>query len=102
MIDALGIPRHLGADHAGGIGVGIGAAHTTDAAIGIDIDLQRARARTVMRADRVSDTDFGLQGGFFSGNRGRNVHVFCILHQRCGKKAEVTSIKNIHPGHSSG
>ncbi len=100
MIDALGITRHLGADHAGGVSIGVGPAHAADPAIGIDVDLQRAGARTVMRANRVSDTDFGLRGGFFSGNRGRNVHVFCILHQRCGKKAEVTSIKNIHPDHS--
>ncbi|MNL42779.1 hypothetical protein D3C87_1652570 [compost metagenome] len=101
MIDTLGVTRHLGADDTGSVCIGIGAAHAADAAIGIDVHFQRAGARTVVRTDRVADArgTFGFRGGVFSGNRGRKVHVFSILHQRRGKKAEVTSIKNIHHPH---
>jgi len=55
MMHALGVPRDLGADHAGGVAIVLGAADATDRVPAEDLDLKRAGRRTVVRAGRSKD-----------------------------------------------
>ena len=49
MMDALGIARDLGADHACRVGVVLGAADPADGVIVEDLDVERAGRRTIVR-----------------------------------------------------
>ena len=60
MVDALGVARDLGADHARGVGVVRRAAHPADGAVVEHLDLERAGRRAIMRTGRMADPD-GLQ-----------------------------------------
>ena len=65
MMDALGVARDLGADHAGRIGVVLGAADTADGALAKNLDLERAGRWAVVRTSRGSDAGAdGLIHGF--------------------------------------
>ena len=65
MMDALGVARDLGADHAGRVGIVLGAADTADGALVEDLDLERAGRRAVVRTGRGSDAGAdGLIHGF--------------------------------------
>ncbi len=55
VVDALGIARHLGADHARGVGVGGSAAHRADPPPLDHLDFERAGGGAVMRTDRRPD-----------------------------------------------
>ena len=65
MMDALGVARDLGADHAGRVGVVLGAADAADGALAEDLDLERAGRWAVVRTSRGSDAGAdGLIHGF--------------------------------------
>ncbi|MCY1225071.1 hypothetical protein D9M72_372610 [compost metagenome] len=87
MVDALGIARHLGADHTGGVGVGGSATHAADPPFGSQIHLQRASGGTVVRTDRMADRFFCFDGG-------RNVHGFSIWHRQTGSKSQSFTHRN--------
>src|ERR1700722_15228528 len=55
VMHALGVARHLGADHARRVGILLGAADPADGAPVDDLDLERAGRRTVVRAGRSAD-----------------------------------------------
>ena len=55
MMDALGVARDLGADHARRIDVVLGAADAADGAAVEDLDLERAGRWAVMRTSRGRD-----------------------------------------------
>jgi len=55
VMHALGIARHLGADHAGRVGILFGATDPADGVPVDDLDLERAGRRTVVRAGRGAD-----------------------------------------------
>src|SRR5262249_27619526 len=57
MMYALGVARHLRADHAGGVAVVGGAANPADGALVEDFDLERAGRRTIVRTGRMADPD---------------------------------------------
>src|SRR4029077_19213183 len=44
------------------IAVVLGATHPADPAVGQQLDVERARGRAVVRADRMTDADFGVDG----------------------------------------
>src|SRR5204863_7519242 len=51
------------------IAVVLGAAHPADPAVGQQLDVERARGRAVVRADRMTDADFGVnvhEGAFLA------------------------------------
>ena len=52
MMDALGVARDLGADHARRVGIVLGAAHAADRALAEHLDLERAGRRAVVRTGR--------------------------------------------------
>ena len=60
MVHALGVARDLGADDAGRVAVVLGAVHPADPAVGQQLDVERARGRAVVRADRMTDLDLGV------------------------------------------
>ena len=60
MMDALGIARHLGADHAGGIGLQFGAAHPADAGAIDHLDIEGTGRRAVVRTGGMPDVDSWL------------------------------------------
>ena len=55
VVDALGVARDLGADHAGGVAVRRRAAHRADARAVQHLHLESAGGRAVMRADGIAD-----------------------------------------------
>ena len=56
MMDALGVARDLGADHAGRVGVVLGAAHAADGAVVEHLDLERAgRGQSCGQAEADAD-----------------------------------------------
>src|SRR6202035_4369462 len=55
VMHALGIARHLGADHARGVGILLGTADAADGAPVDDLDFERAGRWTVVRAGRSAD-----------------------------------------------
>jgi hypothetical protein len=60
MMDALGIARDLGADHAGRIALLFGTAHPADAGIIDHLDIERAGRRTIVRTGGMPDIDLGV------------------------------------------
>ena len=60
VVHALGVARHLLADHAGGVGVALRAAHAADGAGVQDLHVQRAGAGAVVRTDRRGDAERGV------------------------------------------
>ena len=56
-MDALGVARDLGADHAGGVGVVRRAVHAADGARVEHLDLERAGRRAIVRTGRSADPD---------------------------------------------
>jgi hypothetical protein len=59
MMDALGVARDLGADHAGRVVVVLGAAHPADAAAVDHLDVERAGRGAVVRTGGRCDRDVG-------------------------------------------
>ena len=60
VVDALGVARDLGADHARGVAVVLGTMHPAYSAIGEQLDVERAGRGAVVRADRMADLDLGV------------------------------------------
>ena len=60
VMNALGVARDLGADHAGGIGLQLGAADPADRAAVDHLDVERAGRRTIVRTGGVTDIDLGM------------------------------------------
>jgi hypothetical protein len=60
MVDALGIARHLGADHARGVALQPGAAHPPDGVTIDHLDIEGAGGRTIMRTGGMPDVDLGV------------------------------------------
>src|SRR3954451_20033983 len=60
VMNALGVARDLGADHAGGIALQLGATHATDGRTTDHFDIQRARRRAIVRARGMLNLDFCL------------------------------------------
>src|SRR5580704_11639033 len=60
MMNAFGISRDLGADHARGIGLKLGTAHAADGGIIDHLDIQRTGRRTIVRTGGMPDVDLGL------------------------------------------
>jgi hypothetical protein len=59
VVDALRVPRHLGADHARRVAVILRPAHTPDGPPIDNVDLQRAGRGTIVRAGRRPALDAG-------------------------------------------
>ena len=57
VVDALGVARHLGADHARRVAVVLGPAHAADRASVDDLDLERAGRRAIVRTGGVAPLD---------------------------------------------
>src|ERR1700730_12046841 len=55
VMHALGVARHLGADHARRVGILFGAADPANGAPVDDLDLERTGRRTVVRTGRGAD-----------------------------------------------
>ena len=60
MVHAFRVARDLGADDARRVAVVLRAAHPADPAVGQQLDVERARGWAVVRADRMTDLDFGV------------------------------------------
>src|ERR1700692_1605770 len=68
MMNALGIARDLGADHARGIGLQLGAAHPADGGIIDHLDVEGTGRRTIVRTGGMPDVDLGLLVHGLMGN----------------------------------
>ena len=59
-MDALGIARDLGADHAGGIALQFGTAHPADGVAVDHLDIEGAGRRAIVRTGGMPDVDLGV------------------------------------------
>ena len=65
MMDALGIARDLGADHACRVGLQLGTADPADRGTIDHLDIERAGRRAIVRAGRMPDSDLDARGRSF-------------------------------------
>jgi hypothetical protein len=60
VMNALGIARDLGADHARGVALQLGTSHSPDGFAFDHLDIEGAGGRAVMRTGGMPDVDLGV------------------------------------------